>query len=96
MPPSCAWQRVEHKDAPAEYVNYVTGQTVRRVPRALAWARVRSEGTELWYNWAINVTQHDQPDEPPQYMIDEAVKNMNVRWYNEKTQVGGVWFGGLW
>ena len=43
-----------------------------QTPPALCWRKVRAEGQEVWYNWAINITQHEQPDEMPQYLIDEV------------------------
>lgn len=30
------------------------------------------QGSELWYNWVSNHTQVEQPDEMPQYMLDEV------------------------
>lgn len=87
MPPSCAWQRVETQDGPPQYVNYVTSQSVHYTPPALCWRKVRqAEGAELWFNWAINITQYEDPEEMPQYLLEEAAKMLNVRWYNEKTQ----------
>lgn len=72
MPPSCGWQRMEVMSGPAQYLNYVTGQTIYRTPPALCWRKVRAQGQEVWYNWVINTTQQDQPDEMPQYLIDEV------------------------
>ncbi|GAX83439.1 hypothetical protein CEUSTIGMA_g10864.t1 [Chlamydomonas eustigma] len=86
MPPSCAWQRVEVKGGPSEYVNYVTSQVVYQLPPALSWRKVRASGEDLWYNWKSNITQREQPDEMPQYMLEEAASLTNVRWFNEKTQ----------
>mmetsp|Transcript_14099 Transcript_14099/g.30569 ORF Transcript_14099/g.30569 Transcript_14099/m.30569 type:complete len:409 (+) Transcript_14099:6-1232(+) len=85
MPPSCGWQRVEYLGQPSKYVNYVTGQSIHRVPPALSWRKVKADNKELWYNWANNHTQYEQPDEMPEYLIEEANKHVNVRWFNERT-----------
>lgn len=72
IPPSCAWQRMEVMSGPSQYLNYVTNQTVYKTPAALSWRRVRSGGQDLWYNYAINVSQHEQPDEMPVYLVEEV------------------------
>jgi len=86
IPPSCAWQRVEVKGGPAQYVNYVTSQIVYQLPPALSWRKVRAGGEYLWYNWKFNISQREQPGEMPQFMLEEAASKTNVRWFNEKTQ----------
>ena len=55
-----------------QFLNYVTGQTVYRTPAPLCWRKVRANGQDVWYNWAINISQIEQPDEMPQYLIDEV------------------------
>ncbi|KAG2432048.1 hypothetical protein HYH02_013118 [Chlamydomonas schloesseri] len=85
LPPSCAWQRVDSQGHPIKYVNAVTGQEVATVPPSLAWSKLRAEGKEIWYNWRLNVSQFEKPQEVPAAMMAEIEKNMNVRWHNEKT-----------
>ena len=40
--------------------------------QALSWRKVRKDGEEVWFNWVINASQHEQPDEMPQYLLDEV------------------------
>lgn len=86
LPPSCAWQRVEEKGVATHYTNYVTGQVLHRTPPSLCWRKVRqADKTIFWYNWAMNATQLEAPDEMPQYLLEEAEQLVNTRWYNRKT-----------
>ncbi|KAG1657034.1 hypothetical protein FOA52_004121 [Chlamydomonas sp. UWO 241] len=87
MPPNAAWQRVEHKDAPPSYVNFVTGQAVHARPPSLSWVKLNAgeKGQQMWYNWAVNITQLEEPQEMPRDMIVTAEAAVNRRWYNEKT-----------
>lgn len=85
LPPSCSWQRVEHQDAHALYVNYVTGQTVYKPPPPLCWRKLRVDGQEMWYNYAANISVTGVPDELPEYLAQEFAKSVNVRWYNKVT-----------
>ncbi len=62
------------------------GQVIYVTPPSLCWRKVTYSGETMWYNWFSNTTQAEQPDEMPQYLIDEAESFRNVRWYNEKTQ----------
>eukprot|EP00798_Chlamydomonas_sp_ICE-L_P023285 gene23285-30521_t len=72
MPPSCAWQRVLYQGHPSHYVNQVTGQTVATIPPALSWRKVKQEGDEpMWYNWALNTSQLEAPDELPDELLTE-------------------------
>jgi hypothetical protein len=85
LPPSCAWQRVDVQNHPAEYTNSITGQKMHTIPKALAWRKVRLSGELVWFNWKINVTQYETPNEVPEYLLNEADKHLNARWYNEAT-----------
>ncbi len=40
--------------------------------QALSWRRLRMSGSDVWYNWRANRTQHETPDEMPQYLLDEV------------------------
>lgn len=88
LPPSCAWQRVEEKGVATHYNNFVTGQVLHRTPPSLCWRKIRQSNAAFatfWYNWAVNKTQVDAPDEMPQYLLEEAEKLINTRWYNKQT-----------
>ena len=40
--------------------------------QALAWRKVKASGTELWYNYLLNVTQVERPEELPDAMAAEV------------------------
>ncbi|GFR50708.1 hypothetical protein Agub_g12965 [Astrephomene gubernaculifera] len=84
-PSSCAWQRVDVQGHPIKYVNAITGQEVHDVPPSLAWVKVRRDTQVMYYNWKVNATQLAVPEEVPKDMLADMDKNINVRWYNEKT-----------
>ena len=44
MPPSCGWQRTEVMSGPAQYLNYVTGQTLYKTPNVRKRASEEGEG----------------------------------------------------
>lgn len=78
------------QDGPAKFVNHVTGQTVYRTPKPLQWCKtsVNSGGMapeEVWYHWTLHKSLKEAPHEMPQYLLDEAEKNINNRWWNPKT-----------
>lgn len=85
-PPSCAWQRLEFQGQPNKYTNYITSQTVTKLPKALSWRLIRQNNQDLWYNWQVNITQVNKPDELPEDMARQAANLKNVRWYNPRTK----------
>lgn len=85
-PPPCAWQVVEVQGHPVKYFNGITGQETTIVPPSLAWVKLRSEGQELYYNWKMNFTQIEVPYELPDEVLEKLDKNINVRWFNSKTE----------
>ncbi|KAG2497069.1 hypothetical protein HYH03_005065 [Edaphochlamys debaryana] len=84
-PPSAAWQRIDMQGQPIKYTNYITGQTVAKCPPPLAWVKVRADGKEMFYNWKINFTQVEKPEEVPKELLEDIEKNVNQRWLNQKT-----------
>ena len=49
------------------------GDSHRQLLQALAWRKVRQAGQEpMWYNWAANVSQLEQPDEISEEMVAEV------------------------
>lgn len=86
-PPSCAWHRlpIHGNTHPYRYINALTQQELHRVPIALSWRKVKSQGQLMWYNYRINVTQFETPEELPLEMVKELEEEVNWRWVNPLT-----------
>ena len=63
---------MEVMSGPSQYLNYITNQTTYKTPAALSWRKVRNDGQDVWYNYAVNISQYDVPDEMPAYLIEEV------------------------
>ncbi len=55
------------------YIYVPNSICVLMAAQSLAWRKIRqASGEPMWYNWAINATQIEQPDELSKEMIAEV------------------------